>query len=132
MIEGPSGAGKTSAAFGLLDRARQYNIEVHFIADDQVFLESDEDILIAHAPDMIAGKAELYGFGIVEIPHISRARIDLVAEIVDQEKIVRMPDLTHCTRQAVTLSYVKIPYQHEQQAIRIIMAKINQLLQEKA
>ena len=67
MIEGKAGSGKTSLAFGLLERAEQLGLKAFWIADDQAHLETNDGCLVARVPETLAGKVELRGFGILQV-----------------------------------------------------------------
>lgn len=62
LIEGAPGSGKSSLALMLIDRGAV------LVGDDGVALERRGDALWAHPPPRIAGKMELRGVGIVELP----------------------------------------------------------------
>lgn len=125
MIEGPSGAGKSSLAMGLLEAARQRNIDHGFICDDRACLNVHKGELWASSPASIAGKIEIHGYGITNIPYVENAKISLVCIMVTQDRIVRHPDTTLCRRQGINIASIKIPRQHEAQSIRIILAKLD-------
>jgi len=62
--------------------------------------------LIASPPETIAGKIEVRGLGIVELPHRREARLALVADLVSAEEVPRMPPHP-CSR--ITLAGVALP-----------------------
>ena len=125
MIEGKSGAGKTSLALGLLDAARTRNAEFKFICDDQAMLHTVDNELWATAPKPLAGKVELFGAGIANIEHSAQCRIGLVCNLVNQQEIERYPAATSCRRLGIDLDYVEAPKQHEAQGVRIILNKLS-------
>ena len=92
LIEGPSGAGKSSLMFGLVERARLRGQSAAIISDDQTLVTPERNGLWLSAPEEIAGKAELRGFGIVEIETVPGARACLLATLEPDEKIERMPE----------------------------------------
>jgi HPr kinase/phosphorylase len=65
LIEGPPGTGKSSLALALLDRGAQ------LIGDDGVSLSCQDRAVIAAPPPNIAGKLEIRGVGIVDLPATS-------------------------------------------------------------
>lgn len=125
MIEGMSGAGKTSLALGLLDAARMRNAEFAFVCDDQAIINNRNNELWASVPKSIAGKVELFGAGIADIKFITQCRIRLVCELVNQSEIVRHPVETQCNRLGVRLDYIQTPAQHEVQGIRILLRQLS-------
>ena len=127
MIRGPSGSGKSSLIFGLLEAAEQNeNAAAYLVSDDQVCLMNDGGVLIASAPPTIAGKIELRGFGIIEKDYLASTRIRLICDLVEDEKLERLPEPKNVTLEGVTLPLVELPRRHEQRAVRITMANINQ------
>lgn len=62
LIEGPPGSGKSSLALALIDRGAM------LVGDDGVALEQRGTRMWAHPPPNIAGKLEMRGVGIVDLP----------------------------------------------------------------
>ena len=62
LIGGPSGSGKSDLALRLIDRGAV------LVSDDYTDRPPDGDGLVASAPPKIAGKIEVRGLGIVEMP----------------------------------------------------------------
>lgn len=84
LIEGPSGAGKSDLALRLIDRGAT------LVSDDQVLVRRAGEQLLATAPDRIAGRIEVRGLGIVELPFVSGVPLALVIQLHDRSP--RMPD----------------------------------------
>lgn len=124
MIEGLSGAGKTSLALGLIETARLRGLSCDFVCDDQALLSILHEKLWVKAPDEIAGKIELFGIGIAQIPHIETCKIDLVCKLIDQNQIERFPDPVTEDRLGISIAAINLPHQHEKQSIRIILQKL--------
>ncbi len=125
MIEGASGAGKTSLALGLLNAARIRQASFNFVCDDQALMNTINGKLWARVPESLAGKVELFGAGISDIKYVSQCKINLVCELVDQEDIIRHPGDNQCQRFGVDLDYIQTPAQHEAQGIRILLQKLS-------
>jgi HPr kinase/phosphorylase len=97
LILGHSGAGKTVLALELLSRCRAGDIASALVADDYVYLSREEQsgALRATAPEPIAGRIELRGFGIVRVgdarwkPHTELA---LAVALVPPGKAERVAD----------------------------------------
>ena len=83
LIEGASGAGKSDLALRLIDRGAV------LVSDDQVLLARRGDAVYASAPATIAGKLEVPGLGIVELPYAASAPVALLVRIGSPE---RMPE----------------------------------------
>lgn len=122
LIKGMSGSGKTSLMLGLIERAAQYNITAALIADDQVILKTNGDTLEASAPETIKGLVELRGYGIMKCANKATTQIALVVELVEDEKIQRMPEASFGRVEGINLPLLKVPLRHESQAVRIIFA----------
>ncbi|MFL6830810.1 MAG: HPr kinase/phosphorylase [Sphingomicrobium sp.] len=84
LITGPSGAGKSDLALRLLDRG------FSLVSDDQTVVRRDGDRLVATAPASLAGKLEVRGIGIVELPTAADVPVALLVELTSE--IQRLPD----------------------------------------
>jgi serine kinase of HPr protein (carbohydrate metabolism regulator) len=122
LIEGRSGAGKTSVALGLIDTAKARGIAAALVSDDQSLIEVRENRLFASAPAAIAGQAEIRGYGLAPIATVTEGRVGLVARLVPDEGIERMPEPKTVTVLGVELPLVELPERHEQQSVRIVLA----------
>lgn len=129
LIEGSSGSGKTSLALGLLDACRTRGIEAILVTDDQALLTCNPDDLKASVPAAIQGKAEVRGYGIVEVPFRESATVHLIARLVDDKQVQRMPEgntLSHIGELELPrpVPVYDLPRCHEAQGIRIVMAAL--------
>lgn len=127
LIRGPSGSGKTSLAFGLIDAARGRGLEACFVGDDQNMVGQRADGLWAAAIPAIAGKAELHGLGIVNVEFRRQVKVGLVADIVEDGSIARMPEPLSVNLLGVRLPQLLLPRRHEAQSVRIVMAWLGRL-----
>ena len=84
LITGPSGAGKSDLALRLLDRG------FVLVSDDQTIVKRQGEVLLASAPQTIAGKLEVRGIGIVELDTVSDVPVALIVELTST--IQRLPD----------------------------------------
>ena len=84
LLLGPSGSGKSDLALRLIDRGWR------LVSDDQTVLHRTADTLRASAPATIAGKLEVRGLGIVDLPHDRDVVVALAVELTHE--IIRMPD----------------------------------------
>jgi serine kinase of HPr protein (carbohydrate metabolism regulator) len=94
LISGPSGAGKSDLALRLLDRGFM------LVSDDRTLLRRNATRVHASAPATIAGKLEVRGIGIVELPTVSDAPVCLAVELA--QEIERLPD-EGCRRELLGL-----------------------------
>lgn len=83
LIEGRSGAGKSDLALRLIDRGAV------LVSDDYTVLVRSGSKLLATPPATIAGKMEVRGLGIVEMPHVDRRPVALLIDLIDE--VERMP-----------------------------------------
>jgi hypothetical protein len=86
LIAGASGTGKSDLALRLIDRGAM------LVSDDYTELTPTAAGLIASPPATIAGKLEIRGIGLVEMPHVESARIGLYVGFGTPE---RMPHRAH-------------------------------------
>ena len=90
MLRGPSGAGKSLLALALLEAAETRGRTARLVADDRLDLEVAPGGLLMHAPPAIAGLIELRGRGLVGRPHLARAPLHLVVDLVP--RLERLPE----------------------------------------
>jgi HPr kinase/phosphorylase len=108
LVRGGSGSGKSSLVLQILTADP---VASALIADDRVALVADGARLMASAPPLLAGLMEIRGQGILRLPYLSPAAIDLVVDIVTAEDCPRMPNAEE--RQAclagITLPRIFLP-----------------------
>ncbi|MEM7461778.1 MAG: HPr kinase/phosphatase C-terminal domain-containing protein [Pseudomonadota bacterium] len=122
LIEGSSGTGKTSVALGLLEASRNRGLDCAFVCDDQAKLSVAAGKINASAPETISGLVELHGYGITEIEYKPNCTVELVARLVKESDVERMPDPCETDLLGVNLPLLKLPRLHESQSVRIILA----------
>jgi serine kinase of HPr protein (carbohydrate metabolism regulator) len=92
LLRGRSGSGKTDLALRFLALPSEPGLEPGLVADDQVWVEAKSDgSLIASPPPTLAGKIEVRGLGILDVPHRGEARLALVVDLVVPQEVPRMP-----------------------------------------
>lgn len=75
LIAGASGAGKSDLAFRLIDRGAV------LVSDDYTMLEAVGGLVLARAPENIAGKIELRGVGLIEVDHVDNVPVALLVDL---------------------------------------------------
>ena len=122
LIRGESGAGKSLLAFTLIERGGR------LIADDRLMLSACHGRLVGTAPAAIAGRIELRGRGVVTLPHERGAVIRLVADVVDEEGLERMPEPHHLSTAllGITLPRQPVPGAPDR-AVRLIETALGAL-----
>lgn len=84
MITGPSGSGKSDLALRLIDRGAA------LVSDDYTDCVAHDGVVMASPPATIAGRIEVRGIGIVDMPHAPHATVSLVVTL--GETVERMPE----------------------------------------
>jgi HPr kinase/phosphorylase len=94
LIVGPSGAGKSDLALRCLSLATSALMPTaaHLVADDRVLISLTDGRLSVEAPEIILGKLEVRGIGILEVPYERTAQLALIAELVAPGAVERLPD----------------------------------------
>lgn len=92
LLRGGSGAGKSDLALRFMALPREGELQPLLVADDQVWVETRSDgSLMASVPQTIAGKIEVRGLGILEVPFVAEAPLKLVCDLVGGKDVPRMP-----------------------------------------
>ena len=102
LLRGPPGSGKSDLALRLIDRGAA------LVADDRVILSVDDGGLAASAPGPGAGKLEIRGLGIVRVPHLARAAVHLVVDLVEPDRIERLPKAAETVLLGVALPVLNL------------------------
>jgi len=84
LLAGRSGIGKSDLALRLIDRGAA------LVSDDYSELRRRDGRLYASPPSNIAGKIEVRGIGIVEMPYLEEAEVALYVDL--DSPPVRMPE----------------------------------------
>ena len=83
LISGRSGSGKSDLALRLIDRGAD------LVSDDYTIVRRIGGKLLASAPPNIAGKLEVRGIGIVELPASGDAPVCMMVDL--SQEVERMP-----------------------------------------
>ncbi|WP_282604424.1 HPr kinase/phosphorylase [Pelagibius sp. Alg239-R121] len=86
LLSGPSGAGKSDLALRLIDQGAV------LVSDDQTRVSLRDGRLWAAPPETLAGRMEVRGLGIVEVPYQERALLGACFDLVEAAKIERLPE----------------------------------------
>lgn len=97
LLRGPSGSGKSDLALRLIDQGAM------LVADDQTELSRNGDRLEMKAPPTIAGMIEVRGVGIIPMPHIGSAALDLVVDLAPASEVERLPEPRFCEFEGVSV-----------------------------
>ena len=91
LFLGPSGSGKSSAAFASLSEAMALGWNAALIADDRTILTVHADHCIASCPEPIRGLVELRGTGIIPFRQVDRAVLHCVVALTEPSAATRFP-----------------------------------------
>jgi serine kinase of HPr protein (carbohydrate metabolism regulator) len=93
LIRGASGSGKSDLALRCMMAAplAGSSLQAELVADDQVQLTLRNGVVEASPPPTIAGKIEVRGLGILEVPFRPSARLALVVDLVAPADVPRFP-----------------------------------------
>lgn len=94
LIRGRSGAGKSSLTLKLIDEEIMAGGHPSLVSDDYVRLDDQGEQLWAHPPSPIQGLIEVRGVGILKVPFLNTAKVDLVVDLVDEDAFERFPEET--------------------------------------
>lgn len=115
LIEGGSGVGKSDLALRLIDRGAT------LISDDYTLLVRDGGVLRARAAPNLAGRMEIRGIGIVEMPHVDNVPVALLVAVVATPP--RMPEGGRLrTLAGVALHEIALPSLEPSAAIKVEIA----------
>ncbi|MDG5487143.1 HPr kinase/phosphatase C-terminal domain-containing protein [Sphingomonas sp. BGYR3] len=84
LIEGASGSGKSDLALRLIDRGAS------LVSDDYTLVQRRDGQVMASAPDRIAGRIEVRGVGIVDMPFVAGVPVAMTVQLHAQPP--RLPD----------------------------------------
>jgi serine kinase of HPr protein (carbohydrate metabolism regulator) len=98
LLLGQPGSGKSDLALRLIDAAGTglsgRPRAARLVADDQVVVRKAQGSLMASAPAALAGKVEIRGLGIVDIPAQAEVALRLAVRLTPAADIERLPDLS--------------------------------------
>src|SRR5262249_10616853 len=86
LLRGPSGSGKSDLALRLIDGGAR------LVADDQTEIERTPNGLMACSPAHIAGKIEVRGVGVLNVPMLATALLRLVVDLIPPDGVERLPE----------------------------------------
>ncbi len=101
-MRGASGSGKSDLALRLID------LGADLVSDDYCEITVEDMQLIATAPLTIAGKLEIRGYGIVQVPHIEKVAVGLVVDLCKPNEIERLPETTTVKIENVAVAWLRL------------------------
>ncbi len=124
LILGASGAGKSSIARALIDRAEARGMFAALISDDQCRLLPVSGRIISTAPSSLRGGLEVRGSGLHEVDYEPSAVIHLVAELVEAEQAVRFAEERTAQLLGVAIQHILLPKREVEAACRAVEARL--------
>lgn len=100
LLLGPSGIGKSDLALRLIDRGAT------LISDDITLLTLNGDTLLAGPPATIAGRIEVRGIGIIDMPHIADVPVALAVDL--DRPVERMPEVQTIAFQGISVALMAV------------------------
>lgn len=92
LLRGSPGSGKSDLALRFMALPGEGELQPLLVSDDQVWVEAGANgALLASPPETIAGKIEVRGLGIVDVPFLAQAQLVLVCDLVSVKDVPRMP-----------------------------------------
>jgi HPr kinase/phosphorylase len=92
LLRGSPGAGKSDLALRFMALPGDGALCPGLVADDQVYVAANRDgTLTASVPPTIAGKIEVRGVGIMQVPFLPEAELVLVCDLAGSNDVPRMP-----------------------------------------
>jgi serine kinase of HPr protein (carbohydrate metabolism regulator) len=101
MIVGPSGSGKSDLALRLIDRGAV------LVSDDYTAFSVIDGALMAAPPPTIAGRIEIRGVGIVELPHLAGVPIAMLVDLAGEAE--RLPEPRHERVAGIDIPAIALP-----------------------
>ncbi len=118
---GASGSGKSDLALRIMDAGGS------LISDDYTQLTVSDNQLIGSPPDNIKGMMEVRGIGLLKVPYIRSARLDVVVICESKEAIERLPPVIHTDIEGIKLRELRL-WPFESSAV----AKLRAFLQNRS
>lgn len=108
LVTGHSGSGKTTLALSIRDYFDARGTFSRLVSDDQLFVEGRAGRLVCHAPDTIAGLAEVPGLGPQRTSFEPAAVIDLVIRLVPTIETARLQEEANETIAGCTIPRIDL------------------------
>jgi HPr kinase/phosphorylase len=89
LLRGEPGSGKSDLALRFLALPAE-DTPQRLVADDQVYVDGQDGVVTASAPETLAGMIEVRGLGIMEAASLAKARLVLVCDLVRADQVPRM------------------------------------------
>lgn len=108
MLQGPPGCGKTAATLRLIEDCPYGRTEL--VADDQTQLTLDQESVIARAPQIIAGQAEVRGGGLIRLRSRSHVALSYIFKMTDGARIIPPEKFAPFGNQAESVTVISLQH----------------------
>lgn len=122
LVMGASGAGKTTLALTLLDRAARAGLLGRLVADDQARVAEAGGRVVARSPEAISGLVELRGLGPRPVSSMAATVLDLAVRLVPAADAQRLPDSESMPICGCPLPLLRLKERNAAAAARVVMA----------
>lgn len=109
LLRGPSGSGKSALTLHLIAARTATGHFAAMVADDRVLINICKGRLVASAPAPLHGIAELRGHGIIAVPTVAAAVLDLVVDLVEPAALERMPETNQTDIAGIRCGHIRVP-----------------------
>jgi len=125
LIRGPSGSGKSRLALDLIEAARTGSLLfARLVGDDRVHLEAADGRLLVRPAPALAGLIEVYGAGLLHLPHEAGAVVGLVVDLAAADA-ERLPDAKRGQTEIDGIMLPRLPVAASTAPLPTVLARIN-------
>lgn len=135
LMRGAAGAGKSDLALRLLSLPMSgYPAlaipplgAVALVADDQVELTSTDAGVLASPPTTIAGKIEVRGLGLIQVPARRDVPVALVVDLTEARTIDRMPEPRSANLLGIDVPAISVDARDASAPMKILIALFHRI-----
>ncbi len=125
LIRGPSGSGKSRLALDLIEAARTGSLLfARLVGDDRVHLETAGGRLLVRPAPALAGLIEVYGAGLLHLPHEASAIVGLVVDLAAADA-ERLPEAKQGQAEIDGIIIPRLPVATSTAPLPTVLARIN-------
>jgi HPr kinase/phosphorylase len=122
LIRGPSGSGKSRLALDLIQAAEGGALLfARLVADDRVHLQRRGGRLLVRPAEALAGLIEVYGVGVMRLPHEPSAVVGLVVDLAAADS-GRLPDPASRTTEIAGINLPRLAVASDSAALPAVLA----------
>ncbi len=124
LLRGPSGAGKSDLALRILGLSPGLLVAhaPRLVADDRVIATAGADGVTVSCPPALRGLIEVRGVGIVHVPSVECARLELVVDLAPTGTLERLPEPTSAEICGIAVRRAQLAPFEISAAIKLVLA----------